>query len=162
MNIDSYQENYEKQCEKHFQRLGTRNPSCVICGEKEPSALTGTAPEIRCYECSRIDSGKSPIEMHHLSGQHNDPDFVVPLPGNAHRFASDLQKTWPVDTLRNPDCSPLLRASATIRGFLDILFIAIDYVMGWIPPFLESLDTILKSQLGDKWWQQSKYAEVMQ
>jgi hypothetical protein len=142
----------EKRREEDMRRLGGRNPSCVICGETETSALTGTAPNIICYECRQTEAGKSAIEVHHADGKHNDPRFTIPIPANDHRLLSDLQTDWPMQTLRNPDGSPLLKASAALRGFLDILRILIERIFGWIPPFLESLDSALQAQCGEQWW----------
>ena len=48
--------------ERHFERLGTRNPTCSRCGECDPICLTGTQPEIACYECQAQSNGKPVIE----------------------------------------------------------------------------------------------------
>jgi hypothetical protein len=74
------------------------------------------------------------------------------MPGNDHRIVSDNQHDWPLDTLRNPDGSPLLRAAASIRGWLDILRLIIERTVGWVPAFLEALDAWLRESLGERWW----------
>src|SRR5215510_7305001 len=125
--------------ENCLQRLGTREPKCGRCGENDPFTLTGREPDIICYECQMKVSKRSPIERHHPAGRNNDP-FTIPIPGNDHRVLSDLQKDWPQETLRNPTGSPLRKAAATIRGFLDVLRLFIERLFGWIPDFLETLD----------------------
>lgn len=142
---------YEKLAEKHYRRLGTRNPRCT-CGETAPAALSPIGGDIVCNECQKAEKGESTVEDHHMAGRNNDPDFTIPLPANAHRVVTDYQNVWPTETLRNPDASPLIKASAALRGFLDILLAAIHYVLGWIPPYLEELDASLRGRLGSRWW----------
>ncbi len=141
----------ELRREKRLRRLETRNPKCKQCGETNPVALTGIAPDILCYECEALQNGRSPIEAHHSAGRNND-SFTVPIPGNDHRVLSDLQQDWPIETLRNKNGSPLIAASAAIRGWLDILRALIERILDWIPPFLEQLDRYLTHKLGEQWW----------
>ena len=54
--------------------------------------------------------------------------------------------------MRNPDGSPLLRAAAFIRSWLDHLRLVVDRAIGWIPPFLEWLDERLGTTVGPLWW----------
>lgn len=143
----------EVRKEKQVRRLGARVPKCQICGESRPAALTGTATSILCYECQARSSSRPPIEKHHIAGRHNDA-FTVPTTANDHRELSDRQHDWPVETLRNPKGSPLLKASATLRGWLDILRELIEHILGWIPEFLEDLDSFLIEKLGSRWWEQ--------
>lgn len=137
--------------ENQLRRLGTRTPECVKCGESNPSALTGVSPEIICYESQAKASNRTPIERHHPAGRNNDP-FTIPMPGNEHRILSDMQKDWPPETLRNPNASPLRKAAAMIRGFLDLLRLLIERIFGWIPDFLETLDEKLIELFGAVWW----------
>jgi hypothetical protein len=74
--------------------------------------------------------------------------------GNPHRILNSYQQGWPQETLLNPDGSPLLKAAALLRGFLDILRLIIERIFGWIPEFLESLDAWLRQTLGPRWWEQ--------
>lgn len=141
----------ELRQEQHTRRLGIRNPVCCHCGEKELAALTGSTSSILCYECQLQARNKSTIENHHFAGHHND-SLTVPVPGNDHRILSDEQRDWPKDTLRNLNGSPLRKAAASLRGFLDILKLLIERILGWIPPFLEWLDELLLTLLGDGWW----------
>jgi len=135
-----------------YQRLGTRTPQCASCAESDPLALTGEHPDIVCYECQARAMGRSPVERNHPAGQHNDP-FTTPIPGNDHRVFSDYQRDWPLDTLRNPDSSPLLKASAAVHGWLATLRLIIERTVGWVPDFLEALDAWLRAQLGMRWWE---------
>src|SRR5215469_6280655 len=110
----------EIRLENHFRRLGTRNPKCAGCEETEPAALTGCVPNIICYECLSKSAKKSMTEFHHFAGRNND-SFTVPIPGNDHRILSERQRDWPQNTLRNPNGSPLLKASGSLRGLLETL-----------------------------------------
>jgi hypothetical protein len=104
--------------ERQLQRLGTRKPQCKMCGESDPAALTRRPPNILCYECQAKKAkklGRSSIEQHHPAGRNND-SFTVPIPANDHRILSDHQIDWPLETLRNPNASPLRAAAATLRG----------------------------------------------
>lgn len=121
---------------------------CALCGESDLVALVRRD---LCYACQAHQAGKPDVEQHHVAGRHNS-DVTVPLPANEHRMASDMQQDWPQRTLRNPDSSPLLKASGAIRGFLDILRLIIDRVLGWIPEYLEKLDASLTSHFGQRWW----------
>jgi len=138
--------------EAAYERFGTRNPRCQHCGESDRSALQGSYPDITCYECSARLVGRSPIEGHHPAGRHNS-HATVPIPVNDHRVLSDMQRDWPERTLRNPDGSPLLAAAATIRGWLDVLWLIVQRTVGHIPVLLESLDEGLRTTYGDRWWE---------
>lgn len=133
--------------------LGVPHPACSApgCGESDPIALTGVAPNIRCYEHDRLRRGRSPVERQHPAGRHN-LEVTVPIGGNDHRVIDDLKYDWPPGTLRNPDGSPLLRAAACLRGWLDTLQIIVSRTVGWIPAFLEALDAWLTITLGGFWW----------
>jgi hypothetical protein len=138
--------------ERRFRQLGTRSPRCRGCAETDPFALSGVHPDIVCDECRAIEQGRSPIEGHHVSGRANDPDEVIDLPGNDHRALSAAQLRWPIETLRNPDGSPLVRAAAAIRGWVEVLALILDRSVGWIPGFLEWLDAALRATIGPTWW----------
>lgn len=137
--------------ERHLRNLGTRQPKCSKCVENEPVTLTGRQPKIVCYECKTKAEKRSPIEHHHPAKRKND-SFTISIPGNDHRFLSDLQEDWPLETLRNPNGSPLRKASAMLRGWLDVLRLLIERIFGWIPEFLENLDAKLTEHIGAIWW----------
>ena len=140
---------YEQRLEERCRQLGTRTPRCSVadCDERHPFALSGTAPGILCYE----HAAERWTEEQHWSGQHNDA-LTSPIPGNEHRFLSELQVQWPQQTLRNPSGSPLLRAAAALRAWLDVMRLLIERVVAWIPPFLERLDAWLCERIGTRWW----------
>jgi hypothetical protein len=144
----------ERRLELAYERLGTRTPKCQVpgCDEDDPEAFTGTFPDILCYEHRAEAEGRSWTEGDHPAGRHNDTTVVIELPGNDHRIKNGLMSEWPERTLRNPDKSPLLRMAATIRGWLNIMWIMIVRGLGWIPAKLEQLDEWLRRKQGDRWW----------
>ena len=144
---------WEERLEEKLAQLGTREPGCNWpgCDEECPFALTGADPEIYCYDHQPQRRSRPWLEEHHSAGQHNDPQTAA-MPGNEHRIASELQYAWPEGTLRNPDGSPLLRAAAALRGWLDLLYLVMVRTVAWIPAFLEQLDAFLRERLGPRWW----------
>ena len=58
-----------------------------------------------------------------------------------------------METLRNREGSPLRRAAAAVRGWLDVLRLIIDRSAGWVPEVLENLDQGLTTRLGPRWWE---------
>lgn len=135
--------------------LGT-HAACANCGESNRATLHKTGTAILCYECLARREGKSGMERHHTDGQHNS-DFTIPLAANEHRILSEYQRAWPKATLENPDGSPLLKIAAALRGFLDMLKLLIDRLLGWIPPTLEAMDAALRSAYG-RYWEQGPLA----
>lgn len=63
----------ERRKQRRLDRLGSRSPACVICGERDD----------RC------------LEAHHVAGQRLD-EGTVPVCRNCHRKLSDRQKGHPV------------------------------------------------------------------
>jgi hypothetical protein len=145
-------ERREVRAEQHLRRLGTRHPRCA-CGETVPAALERDASnEVVCYECARGREGRGSIERDHIAGQHNDPSAIVPMPGNAHRLASDEMRDWPDLTARNPHGSPLRWGAGMVRGWLDRLFVILEFAR-LVPAVLEELDERLSAHLGARWWE---------
>jgi hypothetical protein len=144
----------DERLEVRFATLGTRSPCCSVagCRETNPFALSGTHPNLVCAEHRASNLGHVPIDGHHSKGRANDADDVIPALANDHAVLSELQRFWPQRTLRNPDGSPLLRAAAALRGWLDVLRLMLERTVGWIPDFLESLDAWLSQRLGTRWW----------
>ena len=58
-----------ERLERQYRRLGTRKPSCVVCGEGSPFCL----------------------ELHHIAGCKHDDDLSI-VCRNCHRKLSDSQK----------------------------------------------------------------------
>jgi hypothetical protein len=142
-----------ERLEKRLRALGTRNPRCSYpsCAERDPFSLTGAHPELLCREHAADRDGRSWTERHHVATQANDPR-TVPIPANDHAVLTSYLPDWPRETLRNPDGSPLLRAAATIRGWLDVMRLLLERAVGGIPDFLERLDAYLREELGSRWW----------
>jgi hypothetical protein len=146
-------EEWADRLEEKLAQLGTRIPRCRWqgCRERCPFAFTGVDPDIECYEHAALAAGRHWLEEHHLAGRRNDPRTVL-LPGNEHRILSELQYLWPLETLRNPDGSPLLWAAALVRGWSNVLFVVIVVIAG-VPVFLEQLDEWLREEIGPRWWE---------
>ena len=153
---DAYREELDEVIEARLRALGTRTPRCRVpgCPEEDPLALTGVHPDEMCQEHLADARGKGWLDSHHAAGRSNDPATVA-IPANDHaRISHGYQALWPRETLRNPDGSPLLRAAAAIRGWLDVLRLMLDHTIAWIPGFLETLDAWLLETIGPGWWQQ--------
>ncbi len=150
----SWQDDRDARMEERYQQLGTRSPCCSVpgCPETDPFALSGVHPSLVCAEHRADRTGSCWIEGHHVRGRHSDPADVVDVPANDHACLSELQRSWPEETLRNPDGSPLLRAAAALRGWLDVLRLILERTVGWIPNLLEALDSWLRNRLGPYWW----------
>ncbi len=124
---------------------------CALCDERDPRALVARASRVLCYECLVAEQGRPRTEKHHFPNEDNAL-LIVMIPGNDHRILNERQRDWPEKTFRNPHGSPLLKASAAIRGWVDVLRLIIDRGVGWIPAFLEELDAWLSGRLGPEWW----------
>jgi hypothetical protein len=122
------------------------------CGEKRPEALIAGTTPIVCASCKRKREGKTIMDKHHVFGRANDPT-TIQVPVNDHRAElSVAQHDWPKNTLQNPDGSPLLRAAACIRGFVDTVLYLIQKGLRWVADMLESLDALLVKEWGSRWW----------
>jgi hypothetical protein len=133
-------------------RLGTMTPACTVagCAERDPLALVGTDPNIRCYDHDLIARGRPSVVGQHTAGRVNH-SVTVPLPGNDHRVIDPLKGDWPKATRDNPDGSIVLAAAGCLRGWLDTMLVIIDRTCGWIPRLLELLHVWLCLKLGDGW-----------
>ena len=139
---------------RHARRQRALGPNAICaCGEVDPRCLTKTDDGIQCYGCRSRDLGRPKTEQHHVAGRHNLA-ATVPIPNNEHRILSDLQQDWPTNTFCNLDGSPLLLASAAIRGWMDILILILERAVEWIPRFLEALDAWLRASIGPDWGRQ--------
>jgi len=136
--------------EQHRRRLGHRHPRCQSCGETALAALTGRHPDVVCYDCLAEQAGRAVVELDHFPGRYHGP-ATVPLGGNAHRVRTDEQRDWPAETLRNPHASPLRKAAATVRAWLDVMRVILD-LAAWVPTRLEALDEQLTERDGERWW----------
>ena len=152
---DDYDDPLADLREDRYRALGTYAPRCSFpgCGENDPLALTGAHADMACHEHLADELHNSWTQDHHFSGHANSPQ-KGPLPANDHAVENAMQSLWPRETLRNPEGSPLLRAAAAIRGWLDILRLMIERTVQWIPAALESLDALLSDRHGPRWWDQ--------
>ncbi|SRR6266705_3324657 len=141
----------EKRLEQDYERLGTRDPKCVLCPETEPSALTGFFPNIYCTEHDAERRGMTAMEQQHPPGRRNSRTTVV-LRKNHHAMWDDYKKEWPEKTLKNPHGSPLRGAAAGVRSVLDWFRALLERILGWVPKFLEQLDEKLEEIHGPYWW----------
>ena len=129
-------------------RIG-KHKQCA-CGESRSRAFVPGSNI--CAACDRKKNGKTTLDEHHVAGKSNSP-VTIPVPVNDHRVRLSVdQYDWPKETLENPDGSPLLRAAASIRGFVDVLLYLIDKFILWIPEMLEAIDAFLVKTRGPKWW----------
>jgi hypothetical protein len=72
--LDKRELSRERRKQRALERLGSNNPSCIVCGCDDPLAL----------------------ELHHLAGQAFGDD-TVPVCRNCHRRLSDYQKDHSLD-----------------------------------------------------------------
>ncbi len=153
--------NWAAFAREHRKRDRLEEDACQLCGEDDLRCLRqvvlqvpteGTITTTLCAGCHVQLQGKRPTERHHPAGRANDP-VTVAIPANDHAILTDRQHDWPVDTWRNPDGSPLLKAAACLRGWLDVLRELLERTVGWIPAFLERLDEVLRQHVGPRWWE---------
>jgi hypothetical protein len=142
-----------RRIEARYRALGTREPACTRpgCRETDPFALTGTHPNIVCQEHEAEARGVTAIQLQHPQGQHNGPD-KLPTRANDHAVWDSAKRDWPERTLCNPEDSPLLKASASVRSVLDWFRFVIERTLGWVPSLLEWLDDCLSALHGGCWW----------
>src|SRR5258708_35046482 len=118
------------------------NRACV-CGETRPEAFETKSKPIMCAACNRIKGGQTNMDNHHIAGKANSP-ITMGIPVNDHRAELTVaQQDWPVETLENPDGSPLIAGAASIRGFVDTHIYLIKTLLLWVADMLEVLDTFL-------------------
>lgn len=148
---------------KAYQRLAAAergmgvNTKCTYCNEARPWALNRNSTPTSCEQCERQKKGKTTMDQHHIAGAANSP-ITTSVPVNDHR--ADLtaaQLNWPKETLGNPDGCPLLRAAASIRGFVDTVIYYMREFLIWIAELLELLSAHLKEQWGRRWWRNTKF-----
>src|SRR5262249_3708236 len=91
----------ERRKQTAFERLGTDNPRCFVCGESD-------------WRC---------IEPHHLAGRKND-DLTTNTCPNCHRRLSDDQKDHPKQD--EPPKDPLEAIGYFLLGLADFFAILIE------------------------------------
>lgn len=122
------------------------------CGEARPEALTREKSRVICQECKRKEKGMKTTDNHHPASKANSPTTVT-IPANDHcAELNTAQYDWPTRTLENPDGSPLLKAAAWVRGFIDTILCMIKNGLHWVAEMLEKADAFLVEELGPKYW----------
>jgi hypothetical protein len=86
----------ERRRQNAFERLGTNNPRCVVCGETD-------------WRC---------LELHHLPGRGYGDELVI-VCRNCHRKLSDMQKDHPASSKEPSD--PLEIIGRFLLGMADLL-----------------------------------------
>jgi hypothetical protein len=125
------------------------NAQCA-CRESRPEALIAGSSATICAACDRQRRGKALLDRHHIAGRSNSP-ITIPVPVSDHRARLSVdQYEWPKQTLENPSGSPLLIASASLRGYADTTLYLLEMLLH--PELLEALDAFLIEKLGAKWW----------
>ena len=91
----------ERRKQKRLEKLGTNNPVCGICGERD-------------WRC---------LEDHHVADFKRD-DLTVSICRNCHRKVSDDQKDHPVF---NPTADPTMdRIGHFLLGLADLLTLIVE------------------------------------
>ncbi|MHB1325173.1 MAG: hypothetical protein ACYC0L_03050 [Thermoleophilia bacterium] len=147
--------NAEARAEDAYERFGTRQPHCSVagCAESDWRALTGTDPDIKCYEHSCVQRGRSVVERHHPAGRINDPDMEVTMAANDHRIIDSYKADWPEETRLNPEGSPALRAAANLRSARDWLVMIAERLLAPVIAWLEALEKCMRKLHGPRWWE---------
>ena len=103
--------NQDHRLEQQYRRLGTRNPVCVGCGERNPFCL----------------------ELHHIAGRnhHDDPSIVC---RNCHRKLTNEQHDHAADTSH----SPLVTIARYLQGLCDLLAMVIQTLRDFAKCLIES------------------------
>jgi hypothetical protein len=108
--------------------------------------------EVLCYECSQARDGKPTVEAHHPLGQVVDPETTIPLPGNAHRAMSDLQRDRPRELATNPERDPLVWLAQMCHALKEHLTHWVERLDA-IADFLLDLARKLRGLFGSRWWE---------
>jgi hypothetical protein len=132
-----------------------KDAACENCGERDPRALV--PGQVLCYGCSGRRRGRVQTEQHHIGGRHNS-DVTLAVPANEHRILSDMQANWPEETMKNPDKNPLVAIEAHLRGWIDLVKVAIERVFSAVLAPLVALNSDLCSAHGRQWWNEPEFA----
>lgn len=102
----------ERRKQNRLQRLGTNNPICALCGEKD----------WRCFE------------RHHIAGKAYD-DAIVLLCTNCHAKASDIQKDHTKPLGQAPFSDECI--AHFLQGLADLLILAAEKLIEFSRCLLE-------------------------
>ena len=99
MSIDDLEQEMRKQ--RRLEKLGSQNPFCVVCGERD-------------WRC---------LELHHIADHGCDPTTVI-LCANCHRKQTDAQKNHPPHI---DGADPLLEAAGRfLLGLAELMKLLIE------------------------------------
>jgi hypothetical protein len=101
---------------RRFRELGD-NPSCALCGESNPEALTR--------------GKRGLLENHHVGGDANDPKMTVVLCLTHHRIATERQRQCGVD-LCHRQKDKLERLLNALKGLASFLILAGEILLEWV------------------------------
>jgi hypothetical protein len=104
----------EARDQQRHERLGTNNPECHVCGERDPRVF---------------------FESHHIAGQRYD-DINVLICTNCHAKLSDDQKDHPETTEAEPCIFEIV--GRFLLGLADLLVYLIDKLRGFGNALIES------------------------
>ena len=103
-------------------RSGVRGRLCPYCGEDHPDALTSNG---MCYECSRVELGRSRIEAAHPWSREVSP-VTVDMPANWHRKL-DARRARRPDVLKHPGDDPLHNVAAVVATIAEGAAVLADH-----------------------------------
>jgi hypothetical protein len=92
------------------------DPSCALCGEKNPEALT------RCE--------RSLLENHHIAGSANDSKMTVVLCLTCHRKATEKQRQCGVELCHQPR-NLLERLANVLKGLASFFLVVGEILLDW-------------------------------
>jgi hypothetical protein len=118
---------------------------CHQCDESRPEAMTKRG---LCYEHTRIQDGRKPLEDHHPFGRYNkivERIVVQEVPGNWHR-ALDARRDRRPEILKRPGENPLHRIAAAVATLGEAADAFVDFArrQGW-PEWITALADFLAS-----------------
>jgi hypothetical protein len=129
--------------------------ACVDCCDDRAEMLVRRSRPKRCLKCYAVKKGKKPTESHHIAGEANSP-IQVEIPITDHRKLSDAQYEWPPKTAQNPDGSPLLALSASLRGVADFIGELVTALIVYLAETAEKIDAWLCEKHG-LWWKDGPF-----
>src|ERR1700738_2236959 len=100
---------------KRLRELGD-SPSCALCGESNPEALTR--------------GKRSLLENHHVGGDANDSEMTVVLCLNHHRIATERQRQCGVD-LCHRQKDTLESLINVLKGLASFLLLVGEVLLDW-------------------------------
>ncbi len=100
----------------HRRRGVAKDAACVFCGEKNLEVLVKV-------ECSLL-------EGHHVGGEANDPELLVPLCLNHHEMEKLRQPGMGIELRRDPERSMPERLVSVLRG-LALFFELLASRLAW-------------------------------